>query len=130
MVNFSDSDYSLYPAQGGGVTIEDETKADDMGTEYKARGIIESPHGMGFYYAYRYTNSNGKSWEHSSVEFIQDGRKYHRRFEKAYRPQYLVGQGKKFIKELWKKKQIARACDIARIILKTHTDTLKRSSKP
>ena len=95
-----DTTYSLYPKTGGDRGFKTETGYTDYGERRLWRsteGWVETPHG----FVRAYSGFCERSYSHSSLEIISNGKSYYRRFDKELTARGLVTKAKQFAEEVF-----------------------------
>ena len=103
-MNYTDTDYALYPREGGGMGIGLDEGVDDTNLSYKTvSGWVSFPQGIARVSSHHFhrLEPDGINNQGSWIEVIKAGRSHIRRFDKFYRPRYLVTLAKRFAKELF-----------------------------
>lgn len=98
MIEHKDECYSLYPQSGGGMNAEFKESVCNRGKIYKeASVLVETLQG----YVYACSTFYEKSYKHSMLRMIKDGKVHYRTFDKFYTTRGLVTKAKQFAKDLF-----------------------------
>lgn len=96
MSNYSDSDYAIWPKNGGGRNFKHEEGVQDGRLWRETNGLVETRWGFVVAHSWYFQNA----YATSSVEMIKEGRTFTRHFGKEYTARGLVTKAKKFAAEL------------------------------
>lgn len=96
MADYIDDSYKLTPPSGQGTRERIVEEALDGKPYFKAHILVETPQG----FVKGFSMSHGNLYSFSTLEICMLGRIYYRRFDKCYRPRYLVTLAKEFAKEI------------------------------